>query len=48
MITDYEIAHIGDKWRVFNNHNGEIMWQQFDNYNDAESYAEAWLVDKGY
>ena len=46
-MTDYSIAFIGSDWVVMDNHN-DVALEAFLEYDAAEEFAEAWLVESGY
>ena len=47
QFTDYYITTDGSNYIVVDNHTG-IDLGEFDDYNEAEAFAENWLVEKGY
>lgn len=46
-FTDYYISTDGTNYIVVDNHTG-IDLGEFNDYNEAEKFAENWLVEKGY
>ena len=46
-MTDYSIISVGKEWIVIDEHN-DIALGSFLEYDAAEEFAEAWLVESGH